>query len=305
MTCGLHVWSRTIIGRSLLLSPIMRIVSLTIAIVLLLAACLQLWRWSDRSRADLAWQHLARQAVASVSFDPATVAGLPDPARRYFLFTIKAGTPIATVAEIHMGGELGLGTKEDPKYLPMQAEQILAPPHGLVWKLSAGRGLTKLSGSDGYDGMESWVRFWMANTVPVVRAGGTADHLRAAFGRVVAEAVFWAPASLLPQFGATWEALDDKTARATVTSNGMTQTVDVTVDADGRPRKVVIPRWTDANEDKVFRLQPFGGYLSEFREFDGYVLPTRVEGGNRIGTDAYFPFYKATVKDVHFVWPGR
>ena len=136
-----------IIGRSLLLLPIMRIVSLTIAVVLLLAACLQLWRWSDRTRADLAWQHLVRQAVVPLPFDPAMVAGLPEPARNYFLFTIRTGTPIATIAEIQMGGELGLGTKEDPKYLPMQAVQILAPPQGLVWKLTAGRGLTKLSGS--------------------------------------------------------------------------------------------------------------------------------------------------------------
>jgi hypothetical protein len=141
--------------------------------------------------------------------------------------------------------------------------------------------------------------------VPIVRAGGTADHARAAFGRVVAEAAFWAPASPLPQFGTTWEALDDNTARATVTSNGITQTIDITVAGDGRPTKVVIPRWTDANDDKEFRLQPFGGYLSEFREFNGYSLPTRVEGGNWIDTDDYFPFYKASVEYIHFRAPVR
>jgi hypothetical protein len=183
----------------------------------------------------------------------------------------------------------------------MQAEQILAPPYGLLWKLSAGRGALRISGSDGFDGEISWVRFWLLKTLPIVRAGGTRDHARAAFGRVVAEAVFWAPAALLPQHGVTWEAVDADTARATVAYNGMTQSVDVTLAQDGQPTTVVIARWSDANADKVYRLQPFGGHLSEFRDFDGYRLATRVEGGNFIGTADYFPFYKANVDELRFV----
>jgi len=81
----------------------------------------------------------------------------------------------------------------------------------------------------------------------------------------------------------------------------MTQTVDITVADDGCPTTVVIPRWSNANADKSYRLQPFGGYLSEFRDFDGYRLPTRVEGGNFIGTDGYFPFYKAIVDAIRFI----
>jgi hypothetical protein len=38
------------------------------------------------------------------------------------------------------------------------------------------------------------------------------------------------------------------------------------------------------------REQPFGGYLSDFREVNGYRLPMRVEGGNLIGTGDYLPF---------------
>jgi hypothetical protein len=99
----------------------------------------------------------------------------------------------------------------------------------------------------------------------------------------------------------SWEFVSADVARATVTHNDMVQTVDVTVDDDGRPTRVVIPRWTDANPEKTYQLQPFGGFLSEFQEFAGYQLPTRVEGGNFIGTEAYFPFYKARVESLRFV----
>ena len=275
----------------------------TVALVLVsVVAGLQTWRWSDSRRAAQVWAGLERLGQRPAStFDPSIVEDLPEPARRYFFYTIKAGTPIRTVTEILMSGEIGLGTQDKPNYMPMQAKQILAPPHGLVWNLNAGRGLMRFSGSDGFDGDTSWVHLWLMKTIPIVRVGGSTDHARAAFGRVIAEAVFWAPAALLPEDAVSWEAVSADVARATVNYKGMVQTVDVTVAGDGRPTMVVIPRWSDANPEKTYRLQPFGGFLSKFRDFDGYRLPTHVEGGNFIGTEAYFPFYKAQVDHLRFV----
>lgn len=280
----------------------MSILVIVVLVLVVVVAGLQAWRWSDKRRADQAWASLERLGQKPAStFDPSIVERLPDPARRYFLYTIEAGTPIRTVTEIFMSGEIGLGTKDEPNYMPMRARQILAPPRGLVWNLDAGRGLMRISGSDGFAGERSWVRFWLMKTIPIVRGGGSSDHARAAFGRVVAEAVFWAPAALLPGHAVSWGAVSADVARATVNYNGMVQTVDVTVADDGRPTMVVIPRWSDANPEKTYRLQPFGGLLSEFRDFDGYRLPTHVEGGNFIGTEAYFPFYKAQVEGLRFV----
>jgi hypothetical protein len=268
------------------------------AIVVLVAA-LQLWRWMDSRAAAAAWERLAaRRADRPVRFDLTIVAKLPEPAQRYFRFTIMPGTALGTAVEIEMGGQLSLGTKEAPRYQPMRAHQILAPPHGYVWRLDAGRGFMRVMGSDGMDADHSWVRFWLMGVAPVVRAGGNPDHLRAAFGRAVAEAAFWAPAALLPCQGVAWEALDADTARATMAHRGMMQAVDIHVDDEGRPRWVMIQRWTDANPDKRFQAQPFGGYLSDFREVAGYRLPFRVEGGNFFGTDDYFAFYQAEVEEI-------
>ena len=257
------------------------------------------WRWLDLRRAARVWQALRRTGDESgLTFDAAMVAGLPEPARRYFLFTIKPGTAVSRIAEIRMRGEIGLGSREQPNFMPMRAHQIIAVPDGLVWNLRAGRGAMHFGGSDGICGRQSWTRFWLLGTLPVVRAGGDIDHLRSAFGRVVAEAVFFAPAALLPRRGISWEAVNDHMARVTVVHNDMTQSVDIRVADDGRPSMVVLSRWSNANPERSYRLQPFGGYLSEFREFDGYTLPTRIEGGNFIGTEAYFPFYKAEISDV-------
>jgi hypothetical protein len=274
----------------------MSMLGFLIAIVVVLIAGLLGRRVLDRRTDSSAWNRLIESETGDgQTYDPAMVADLPEPARRYFNYTIQRGTPLHTVVEIDMTGELGLGSKEDPRYQPMQAWQILAPPHGFVWKLKT----ATISGSDGATPEDSWTRFWLFGLVPVARVSGP-DHQRSAFGRVVAEGAFWAPASLLPGEDVQWEALDDSSARAIVRFGDFVQAVDIVVDETGAPIRVMIQRWSNANPDQEFRSQPFGGELSEFGDFGGYRLPTHAEGGNHIGTPDYFAFYKADVTAIRF-----
>ncbi len=268
-------------------------------LVAILALGLLSWRRRDRHRDAKAWKDLIATAGPPAGvFDAAMIRDLPGPAQAFFRYTIAEGTPLYTAAEIEMDGELGFGSREKPGYKPMRARQVLAPPNGLVWQLKSGA----FSGSDGLTPGASWTRFWLFGLIPVVRVGGTPDHQRSAFGRVVAEGAFWVPASLLPGRAVLWEPVDEFTARAVVSSGDYRQAIDISVADDGQPSRVVIQRWSNENPAKTFREQPFGGYLSEFRDFCGYRLPTRVEGGNLIGTKDYFPFYKAKVTGVRF--PG-
>lgn len=264
--------------------------------VLVVITTLAGWRVLDRRADQQGWrQLLAAPPATSAVYRGDMTAGLPDPARRYFAFTIAEGTPLRTAAEIEMRGEIGLGTKEAPGYRPMRARQVLAPPDGLVWQLRSGF----IAGSDGALPDRSWTRFWLLGLIPIVRASGE-DHHRSACGRVIAEAAFWVPASLLPGDHVRWEPVDENTARARVHCGRFEQAVDITVNANGAPVRVVVQRWSNANSDDAWREQPFGGELSGFRNFDGFRLPTRVEGGNLIGTADYFPFFKANVTAIRF-----
>ncbi len=255
--------------------------------------------WDERAD-QLEWARLAAlQPTNPPLYDPALVVNLPEPAQRFFSFAIKPGTPLLTVAEIDMGGEFSLGTRDKPNYQPMVARQILAAPTGFVWKLRM-PGFVSVSGSD----TGRWTRFRILGLIPVARRGGEEDHARAAYGRYVAEAVFWTPAALLPGPGVVWEALDQNTARVTIAHSQLSQAVDIQVDPIGRPIAVYFMRWSDANPEKTYRLQPFGGHLSDFREVQGFRIPFNVEAGNMFGTDEYFAFYKARVTTVRFPGAG-
>jgi hypothetical protein len=271
---------------------------LLVALVALFSAILilALLLVSDR-RADRAeWARLAAlQPGNPPVFSPDMVAGLPEPAQRYFRYAIRDGAPLFRVAEIDMRGQFSLGSKDNPGYQPMEARQILAAPDGFVWTMRT-RGGMPISGSDS----GSWTRFRIFWLIPVARLGGDPDHTRSAYGRYVAEAAFWTPAALLPGPGIRWDTIDDDSARVTVRHGDLEQAVDIRVDPEGRPTAVSFQRWSDANPQRVHRLQPFGGYLSDFREVQGYRLPHRVEAGNMFGTEDHFPFFLAEVTEIRF-----
>ncbi|KJS37202.1 MAG: hypothetical protein VR74_09655 [Hyphomonas sp. BRH_c22] len=272
-----------------------------IAILVVLASGvlgLALLRLLDHRTDRAEWRRLAAlQPAMPERFNPEMISGLPEPAQRYFCYTICPGTALRPVTEIDMTGQFSLGTKSDPDYQPMEARQILAAPEGFVWAMHT-RGGMPVSGSDS----GSWTRFRIFGLIPVGRLGGDPDHSRSAFGRYVAESAIWAPAALMPGPGVKWSAVDEDTARVMISHGALEQAVDVTVDQEGRPVEVSFQRWSNANPDKVYRLQPFGAFMSDFRVVGGYRLPFRVEAGNMFGTDAYFPFFLADVTDIRF--PG-
>ena len=235
------------------------------------------------------------QPISPLKYDPKIVADLPESAQRFFNFAIAPGTPLLPVAEIDMGGQFSLGTRDNPNYQIMVAHQILASPYGFVWRLNL-RGRVPVSGSDS----GNWTRFRILGLIPVARMGGDADHAQSAYGRYVAESVFWTPAAVLPRPGVVWEGVDSNSARVTVSRGILSQTVNIRVSANGQPVEVSFSRWSNANADKEYRLQPFGGTLSDFRKVQGYHLPFKVEAGNMFGTDDYFVFYKAEIKEIRF-----
>jgi hypothetical protein len=225
--------------------------------------------------------------------------GLPEVAQRYLRRAIAPGTPLARVVRLEMAGEFVLGSRA----LPMRASQVLAPPaRGFVWEAEIGSGWLRLTGSDGLHrpasgGCDSWTRFWLHGLVPLARAGGTHDHARAASTRAMLESV-WVPASLLPQYGARWVATGPDSAVVHFAEAAEIEPMHLRLHADGTLAEVSALRWSDANPDKTYRLQPFGGLMLESADIGGFTLPVRVELANHFGTPGAATFLRARVTAV-------
>lgn len=275
---------------------------LVLGIVAAFAGMVALWQnFSDqRQIEEINWAISTQRDPARGTYDPNMVAHLPDAVQRYFNFMISPGARLSTISRIEMRGQFGLGDVSKHNYYPFTATQYNAPPTNFIWSLKTYDTLVAMNGSDAVWNGESWTKFWLLGVFPVARAGGNEDYLRSGIGRMVVEMAAWAPVSLLPQFGITWEELSPDLIRASITSHGFMQTVDIKIDENGAPLEFVLPRWSNANPSQTFMLQPFGGYAHDYVTVDGITIVSDVEAGNFFGTSEYFAFFKAQVTKVEY-----
>jgi hypothetical protein len=100
---------------------------------------------------------------------------------------------------------------------------------------------------------------------------------------------------MLPDNGVEWEQVGPDEARVILRRVRPELVLRLKLDEAGRVREVVGQRWSNANPDKVFRLQPFGGTMLAEGTFQGFTIPTEVAVGNHYGTEDYLPFFQARI----------
>jgi hypothetical protein len=266
------------------------------AALTLAAAGLAVQRKRRERAAGGLWDSLASPGGGQ-RFTPQMTEGLPEPARRYLLHAIAPGTPLAASVRLGMRGSIRLDPRGEP--LPMTSEEVLAPPHGYVWKARVGKGMLRFGGFDAYAEGAAEMRWWMAGIIPIVRARGH-DLARAAEGRLLGEAVFL-PSVLLPSAGARWEAVDDSTARVRLRSAIEEVVLTLEVDSDGALRRASFPRWNvEPSNGPVGYVEFATDELSDERTFGGYTIPTRFRSGWRLGSEGEFPFFFAAITSAEY-----
>jgi hypothetical protein len=277
-----------------------KLILLVVALLIVGAAALAFWSYRQANdEAESALAAIAGRAKPPIgTFDLAMVARLPEIAQRYFAHAIALGTPLRTTVQLEMQGTFLLGDKAKFQTYAMTARQILAPPSEFVWLPSMRSGIVHISGSDALVQGAGWTRFWINGLLLIVNQQSSPNLNRSAFTRSAMEAI-WAPASLLPADGVTWEQTGPNKARLNFTTG--IEPVDMTLDLDGRVLEVVAMRWSDANPDKTFRLQPFGGSMEAETSFQGFTIPSLIKVGNHFGTDDYLPFFQAQITKAEYL----
>jgi hypothetical protein len=256
---------------------------------------------SARRDADLAYERLAaRSEPPGQRFDPAQISGLPEIAHRYFRHAVAPGTPIYSGLELEMEGNFLLGDKAKHQGYRMKARQVLTQSAEFVWMPRLRSGAMTITGSDARVAGEAWTRFWMLGVLPVANVTTSPDMLRSAQFRGVVESALWLPTTLLPENGARWEQVGQNEARVTLTRFSPAIALHLKLDESGAVREVIGQRWSNANREQRFRLQPFGGMMSKEATFGGLTIPTEISVGNHYGTEEYLPFFQARITRVRY-----
>jgi hypothetical protein len=220
------------------------------------------------------------------TFQPASVEGLPAPARRWLTHAIAPGTGLRSSVELTMHGEIRLG-----RWRRFRATEVLSLAEGFTWSARVGM----VSGFDRYLGGRGEMRWKALGLVPVQVARGP-DIDRSAAGRLAGEAVF-TPAALLD---VRWEALDDRRAVAHVPVGGRDHLVTYDVASDGALVSQTTMRW--GNPDGVFAERPMGPVVDAERTFDGFTVPSTFRAGwwdtpEELGDGEFF---RCTIEGARF-----
>jgi hypothetical protein len=246
--------------------------------------------WAAR-RVRHDWLQLGAATLRAARFDPAMVADLPEPARRYLTHVIAAGTSLWQSVQVSMVGQIKLRT-----WCPFTAGQVVAPGRGYIW---AAR--TRLFGLPivGYDRLSAGtaeMRWRLLDLLPVVTARGH-DTSRSAAGRLASEIV------MIPTGfpSATWGASGPDTAVAVWGTGAEQQRVELRLGPDGRLEDLVIQRWGNP-DGRPFGRYPFGVTVEAERTDGGITTPAVVRAGWWHGSERQGDgeFFRARITSVTF-----
>lgn len=220
-------------------------------------------------------------------YDPAQLAGLPEPVVRYFTFALTPGQPL--VRRVRFEQEGTFATAKDRWSSFTATEHFAVSPPGFVWDARIRMApLVTVHVRDSYAAGVGVMHGAIAGLVTVVDQRDTPEMASGALLRYLAEAA-WFPTALLPACGVRWEALDVSTARATLGDSGTTVSMDVHFGASGEIDRISAMRHRDVKGTPV--LTPWIGRFADYARVEGMMVPTRSEVGWAL-TDGWFPYWR-------------
>jgi hypothetical protein len=233
--------------------------------------------------------------AADWRYSPEQLRDLPPPVERYFAFALVPGQTIVRRAQLAQTGTFAL----NGKWTPFTATETFSlHPPGFVWdaKIRVAPLLT-VRVRDSYVGGVGAMRGALAGLIPVVDQHDTPEMASSTLARYLAEAVWW-PTALLPQSGVRWEAIDDWSARASMTDGSVTVSMVVRFGRQGEIISVGGRRYRDEGGTPV--LTPFEGRFEKYERLDGMMVPTESEIGWFL-KDGWTPYWRGRTVNAQFV----
>jgi hypothetical protein len=190
-------------------------------------------RWRSGTETLRAKLDAGRLPVNPATYDARELEGLPAPVQRYFRAVLNAGQPlIASVTLVHEGTFNMSETA--PKWVPFTSNQaVITRRPGFDWnaRIRMAPGVNVFV-HDAYVAGEGILHAALFGLVPVAEMRGTPEMARGEMMRFLAEAV-WYPTALLPSRGVRWQAVDNASAKATLSDGGVTVTLPFRFNAAG------------------------------------------------------------------------
>ena len=201
---------------------------------------------------------------------------LPAPVVSYFQHVLGKETRPIRVARLIETGTLRTDINQD-RWIPFTATQVIVPQAGFVWDARV-----RIAPAVSIRVCDSFVDGAGASRVSLfsVPIAGDADRPEvnsASLLRYLAEAV-WYPTALLPADSLEWTALSDRKALATLTTAGLTVSLEFWFSDTHEVAAIFAPkRWRKSGRDYV--QTAWEGHFTDYTERGGMLVPAAAEVG--------------------------
>ncbi len=191
------------------------------------------WRWERDTKVIVARLEAARVMPVPARYDARDLEGLPAPVQRYFRAVLKDGQPIIAAASLEQTGTFNM-SETGEQWKPFTAKQrVITQRSGFDWDARIMMfPAVPVHIHDAYIVGEGMLRGAVLGLIPVVNMPDSPDLRQGEFMRYFMEAL-WYPTALLPSQGVRWEAVDDRSARASLKDGPITLTLTFRFQEDG------------------------------------------------------------------------
>jgi hypothetical protein len=273
------------------------IVLVTVLLIALIGLASLYGRYQWRLGTDRLRNQLARgqKNIQPKIYDPKELEVLPAPVQRFFRAVLKDGQPIVAAVNLSQRGLFNMSETEN-KWSPFTATQLVTTQHlGFDWdaRIQMAPGVNAFV-HDSYVLGEGKLHASLLGLLTVADVGNTPQAAQGELLRFFAE-MPWYPTALLPSQGVRWEAIDDTSARATLTDGATTVSLVFRFNAEG----AIETMRAEARNRDALTTMPWNGRFWEYAVRNGMLIPLEGEVGWEYpeGTRLY---YKGKVTEINY-----
>ena len=231
-------------------------------------------RWASETKVQMALLEAAQVPMPAGRYDAREIEGLPAPVQRYFRAALKDGQRMIVAATFDFAGTINMAPTGSENWKPFTSTQraVVHRP-GFLWNghVSMFPGVAAHV-HDGYIAGTGRLRAAMLGLFTVAEVEGSGEIARGEMMRYFAEAP-WYPTALLPSQGLRWEAVDDRSAKATLVDGPITLTLLFRFDETGLIASVhADARGAGVGKDAL--MLPWECSASNYQLRDGMMVPT-------------------------------
>jgi len=256
-------------------------------------------RWRSATRRMHARLEAARLPAGRAGvYRSHELAGLPPPVQRYFRAVLTESQPVVAAVTVEHAGTFNMSETGARWYPFTSTQRTVTRRPGFDWEariyLFPG---VAVRVHDAYIAGEGILRASLFGVLPLVNRRGTPELAQGELLRFLAEAA-WYPTALLPSQGVRWEAIDDGTARATLSDGDTTASVVVHfAAADGLIETVRAVRGRIAGREVV--PTPWEGRWARYESRAGMQIPTEGEVA-WVAADGPRPYWRGRVTRIAY-----